>query len=144
MTDRIRPRIETLIRDFLRGRFFRFAVIGTFGAGVDIAALYLAIDALGLGLYAGRVFSFACAVTFTFFANRSFTFQDAARQPLLRQWARFVTSQLLGLGANYAAYAALVTWWMFARDVPAIAVAVGALVGLAFNYTTASRLVFRT
>ncbi|MCF4166422.1 GtrA family protein [Zavarzinia compransoris] len=127
----------------LNAPFLRFALIGVLGAGVDIAALYAALYALGLGLYVGRVFSFAAAVTFTFFANRAFTFRHASRMPLLRQWALFASSQLLGLGANYAVYAALVTWWDLARGIPAIAVIAGSLTGLVFNYSAASRLVFR-
>ncbi|PWR22369.1 GtrA family protein [Zavarzinia compransoris] len=140
MLSSLRPRIEA----FLRGRFFRFALIGTGGALVDVAALYLALHLLGLGLYGGRVFSFLCAVTFTFFANRAITFRDSAKVPLLRHWLIFATSQLGGLSANYAVYAAMVTWWGLARDIPAIAVAFGSIAGLAFNYMAASRLVFRS
>lgn len=143
MSETARPRLEVLIRGFLRGRFFRFALVGAAGALVDIGALYFALHVLGLDLYSGRVFSFFCAVSFTFFANRRFTFGDAARQPLIRQWAVFATSQLGGLGANYAVYAVMVTWWDFARAVPAIAVACGSLAGLVFNYAAARRLAFR-
>lgn len=131
------------IRDFLRGRFFRFALVGGLGALVDIAALYLARDGFGLDLYSGRVFSFVCAVSFTFFANRAFTFGDSVRGPLLRQWLVFATSQLGGLAVNYAVYAALVTWWALAYEIPAIAVVIGALAGLVVNYAAARRLVFR-
>ena len=143
VSSRLRPRLEALILGFLRGRFFRFALIGTAGAAVDIGALYRALHLLGLGLYGGRVFSFLCAVSFTFFANRAITFRDSARAPLLRQWLSFATSQLGGLAATYAVYAALVTWWDLAREIPAIAVAFGSIAGLAFNYLAASRLVFR-
>ena len=51
--------------------------------------------------------------------------------------------QLGGLTANYATYAALITWWPLTKDYPEIAVACGAIAGLGFNYTAASRIVFR-
>lgn len=135
--------IADLIRRLVRSRFLRFALVGAAGALVDIGALYLARDAFGLDLYTGRVFSFLCAVSFTFFANRIFTFGDAKRAHLARQWLVFATSQLGGLAVNYALYALLVTYWPLAHDEPAIAVVIGSLAGLVFNYAAARRLVFR-
>lgn len=137
------PPAPSPLARLLRLPFLRFALIGGLGAGVDIAALYVALHVLDLGLYVGRVFSFTAAVSFTFFANRAVTFRSAARLPLLRHWAIFATSQLPGLGANYAVYAVLVTWWDLAHRIPAIAVIAGSLTGLVFNYAAASRLVFR-
>lgn len=134
---------KVLVRAFLRSHFFHYAVIGTLGLLVDIAALRFALDVIGLGFYVGRVFSFGCAVSFTYLCNRNFTFRDVPHRPLLKQWVTYATAQLGGLSANYGTYAALVTWWPLAKDYPEIAVACGAIVGLGFNYTAASRLVFR-
>lgn len=133
-----------LARRLWRSRFLRFALVGGLGALVDIAALYLARDGFGLDLYSGRVFSFLCAVSFTFLANRAFTFGDTAKGPLLRQWLVFATSQLGGLAVNYTVYAVLVTYWPLAFQHPAIAVVAGSLAGLVVNYAAARRLVFKT
>jgi len=138
-----RPRGPGLVRAFLRGRFFRFALIGTAGLVVSIAAVHLAADLFGLDLYSAGVFAFVVAVTFTFFCNRLITFRDAAREPVLRQWAHFVVSQLGGQAVNYAVYAATITLWPLARDYPSIAVAFGSIAGLAVNFTAASKLVFK-
>src|ERR1039458_4676742 len=57
-------------------RFFRFALVGCAGYGVDVAALYFAIYGLGAGLYWGRVFSYLCASSSTWYMNRLITFAD--------------------------------------------------------------------
>ena len=141
--DTLVARGKALIRAFLHSHFFHYAVIGTLGLLVDIAALRIALEVFGLGFYVGRVFSFGCAVTFTYLCNRNFTFRDVPHKPLLRQWVAYATAQLGGLTANYATYAALITWWPLTKDYPEIAVACGAIAGLGFNYTAASRIVFR-
>ncbi len=144
MSNTERPRGPGLVRGFLRGRFIRFALIGTAGLGVAIGAVHVAADLLGLDLYSAGIFAFLVAVTFTFFCNRLITFRDAAKEPVLRQWARFVMSQLGGQAVNYATYAATITLWPLARDYPSIAVAFGSLAGLAVNFTAANKLVFKT
>ena len=55
--------IET--RRSSREELFRFTLVGAAGFFVDAGALTLAMQALGFGLYSGRVFSYLCAATFT-------------------------------------------------------------------------------
>lgn len=124
-------------------QFLVFAVIGVAGLGVDTAALYGAMYGLGLGLYAGRVVSYLVAATFTWACNRRFTFTAADPSHPARQWLKFLAANGVGAVANYATYAALVTWVEAARDYPVIGVAAGSLAGLSFNFTASKRWVFR-
>lgn len=127
--------------------FLSFALIGALGFLVDIAVLALAIEALGLGPYAGRALSFAVTVTFTWAMNRYLTFGDRRARGLggaAREWARFVAANALGLAVNYGVYAALLNWASGLLANPYAAAGCGALAGLAFNYAASSRLVFRT
>lgn len=127
--------------------FFRFAIVGTLGLFVDLAALWLALHVLGLGPYAGRAFSFACAVTFTWALNRHLTFGDKRARDaggMLREWAKFVAANSIGLAVNYGVYAALIRWADGPLASPYVAAGCGALAGLSFNYAASSRLVFRT
>jgi len=123
------------------GRFVRFALVGAAGFLVDVAALYGAF-AIGLGLYSGRVVSYLSAATFTWAANRRFTFA-AKSPPTITEWLRFVFANTSGGLVNYLTYAALVTWGSGLLSHPALAVACGSIAGLVVNYIASARLVFR-
>lgn len=125
--------------------FFRFAIVGTLGFFVDIAVLWVAIELLGMGPYAGRALSFLVTVTFTWALNRHVTFAaERARDwpGMGREWVRFVLANSLGLAANYGVYAALVATGSGWLGSPYVAAGCGALTGLAINYLASRRLVF--
>jgi putative flippase GtrA len=124
-------------------QFLRFGVVGVGGLIVDTAVLYAAFG-LGLGLYAGRVVSYLAAATFTWAANRRFTFVQADPAPAFVQWLKFLAANGIGAVVNYATYAALVTWVPLATAHPVIGVAAGSIAGLAFNFTVSKRWVFKT
>jgi putative flippase GtrA len=123
------------------GRFARFALVGAAGFLVDVAALHTAF-ALGLGLYAGRAFSYLCAATFTWALNRRFTFA-AEGPPRFGEWLRFVLANANGGIVNYLTYAALVGWGPGWLGLPVVAVAAGSVAGLGVNYAASERFVFR-
>lgn len=127
--------------------FFRFALVGTLGLAVDLAVLWIGIHVLGLGPYGGRAVSFAFAVTFTWAVNRHVTFGDRRAHGaagMAREWTRFVAANSIGLAVNYAVYAALLQWGPGLSAEPMVAAGIGAIAGLAFNYTASARLVFTT
>lgn len=123
------------------GRFWRFALVGAAGFVVDVAALAAAF-ALGFGLYSGRALSFLCAATFTWAANRRFTFAVKA-PPSVGEWLRFLVANAQGGIVNYLTYAALVTWGPGVLGHPFLGVAAGSIAGLAVNYALSERFVFR-
>lgn len=125
----------------MTGRLARFALVGAAGFAVDVAALAAAF-ALGFGPYSGRVLSFLCAATFTWAANRRFTFAVEA-PPSLGEWLRFLAANAQGGIVNYLTYAALVTWGWGIASHPFLAVAAGSIAGLGVNYALSSRFVFR-
>ncbi|MDX2222392.1 MAG: GtrA family protein [Rhodospirillaceae bacterium] len=126
----------------VRGQFLRFAAVGTAGFAVDAGVLTLAMAGLGLGPYAARVVSFLCAATFTWAANRAFTFRGADPARPARQWARFVFANSLGAAVNYGTYAVLVAGVTLVREAPVLGVAAGSLAGLAFNFAASRKWVF--
>ena len=128
----------------INNQFLRFALVGTAGFLVDWGLLTLALDGLGLGYYVGRVFSFMGAVTFTWAANRHFTFPGAASAPALAQWRLFISVNFIGWLVNYGVYAGLVAGFTLVQDWPVIGVAAGSLAGLAFNFTGSKKVVFKT
>ena len=122
------------------GELFRFAVVGTIGFVVDVAALQLFAGPLGAGLYLGRVFSFLVAASVTWYLNARFTFR--VERLGLAQWLRFLAANSVGASANYAVYAALIALGGVPSEFPAIAVGCGSLAGLAFNFAASRHFVF--
>ena len=125
--------------------FLRFAFVGGLGFLVDLAMLWLGLDVLGFDVYSARLVSFAVTVTFTWALNRHVTFGEnrARTWPAMgREWVRFVAVNAIGLAANYAVYAVLVTYGGGWLAVPYVAAGCGSVAGLVFNYVSSSRLVF--
>jgi len=123
--------------------FLRFCVVGTVGFVVDAGTLTLLVDWAGMGLLLGRVVSYLLAATVTWYMHRHYTFPHGKTVPHGPQWVRFVAVNALGAGINYGVYALLVlNLAVFARW-PALAVAVGSIAALMFNFLASRRFVFR-
>ena len=124
-------------------QFLRFGLVGIGGLIVDTITLYAAMSLLGLGLYAGRIVSYLVAATFTWGANRRFTFTQLDVSHPARQWLKFLAANGLGACVNYGIYAALVTFAPIAASYPVIGIAAGSIAGLAFNFNASKRWVFK-
>ncbi len=125
-------------------KFLRFVMVGTAGFVVDAIVLAIGLHLIGLNKYIARVFSFLCAATFTWIANRRFTFPEAAASlGRAREWARFVAVNSVGGLVNYGTYAALVTYAAAPFSNPFLALACGSVAGLAFNFLGSKFIVFR-
>jgi len=124
-------------------RFFRFSIVGCAGYGVDVAALYVAIYGLGAGLYWGRLFSYLCASSSTWYMNRLITFADLRSDKFVREWLKFVLLNGVGGVVNYIAYTIYLHYGFSSAAMPAVAVALGSLSGLGVNYILSRKLVFR-
>ena len=138
--------MRDIFQQLSASRFLRFAVVGGAGFFVNEAALALAHELLGAGPRAGWFIAFVPAVTFTWWGNRKLTFADKASNHhigILAEWARFVATNSLGAAANFAVYALLIADAPYPLNIPYIALAVGILVGLVFNFTLSKKLVFR-
>ena len=126
--------------------FLRFAAVGGVGFFVNEAALALAYELLGAGPRLGWFIAFVPAVTFTWWGNRKLTFADKASEGhrgMLAEWARFVATNSIGAAANFIVYVLLIGKAPWPLNIPYLALAVGILVGLVFNFTLSRRLVFR-
>ena len=120
---------------------FVFGIVGVIGFVVDAGVLYLCKSALGL--YLGRLVSFACAVFATWLLNRQFTFKHReSGVSLVREFGRYFVSMLGGGAVNYATYAALVYFVTSVAMQPVWGVAAGSLAGMMVNFLLAKFFVF--
>jgi putative flippase GtrA len=127
----------------VKREFASFASIGAAAFFVDAGTLYL-LAAAGAGLYLGRLGSWICAATFTWYLNRLLTFRDAWREPLMRQWARFLAANSVGGVLNYGTYAVCVAASDTAKRWPILAVGAGSIAGLLANFVLSRHMVFRS
>jgi len=127
----------------LVGQFLRFTLVGGVGFVVDSAVLYAVMYGFGLDPYTGRVPSFLAAATTTWLLNRHFTFPGGRDAAAHRQWTMFVVFMTLGAAINYGVYAVVVFYGPAHPLTPLAGVAIGAVAGLAVNFMTSKRYVFR-
>ncbi len=134
----------------MAGEFIRFSMVGVVGLIVNLAVLngFLAVapdplPLLGDPRYGGEALAYLVASTATWWCNRHFTFTGRSHAPMLRQWARFLAVNSAGALANYVTYSTLVATISICHAIPSIAVCVGSVVGLAFNFPASRLLVFR-
>ena len=140
-----RMRLQPLVGRFLpplNGHLMRFGMVGALGFVVDGAVLEAMIY-LGMNPIADRAVSFPVAVCATWMANRTFTFPDRIEQSRVREASTYVAVQLVGGAANFAVYSALVHSLPMFAAWPILALAFGAVAGLAINYLGSKHIVFR-
>ncbi|MDZ5647252.1 GtrA family protein [Nitrospirillum sp. BR 11828] len=136
----------------VKAEVMSFALIGVAGLLVDMGALWVAMNPLGLDKHSAGFFSYFVAATFTWWMNRRFTFTGASRRRALHQWAKFLAANAVGGVVNLSVYNLIV--WL---DAPAFAVALlpwlpalwpygakgaGSLAGMGFNFVLSKMLVF--
>lgn len=135
----------------LSGEFYRFAVVGSVGFVIDASVLQMLVSWFDVGLLIGRVFSYLAAATVTWFFHRNYTFRDQlsysdahSRSPraLVDQWLRFILTNGIGASLNYGIYAACILSSDLCRTYPVIAVAIGSVAALVFNFAISRRFVF--
>lgn len=121
-------------------RFLSFAIVGTIGLGVHLAALR---GALGFDLAFAQAQSFATitAMTGNFFLNNRLTYRDkrlaglAAFKGLLGFYAVNAVGALTNVGAASWIYEHESIWWLAGVS--------GALMGVVWNYAMSSLLIWR-
>jgi putative flippase GtrA len=123
----------------------RFALVGALGFVVDASVLHVLVSYGGANLLLARACSFVCAATTTWAANRIFTFNAVPRlgRALLAEWAAYFMASLGGGCINYLVFAAAIRLSRTLHDFPTLAVGLGTLAGMIFNFAMYSRYVFR-
>ncbi len=136
----------TLLRSLTQLSVLRFAVIGALGMPVDAGVLWLMTHKAGLDPYSGRLVSWACAATFTWCGNRYFTFRARRARGALgiaQEWLRFLAANAVGGLVNVGLYSTLVRFAPPPLNNLYVALVVGVLAGLAFNFTLSRVMVFK-
>jgi putative flippase GtrA len=138
--------VDRIVALFSRFAILRFAVIGTLGVPVDAGGLWLMLNVVHSPYYLGRPASWVVAASFTWIGNRYFTFGARRARGLAatgREWLRFLAANLVGGLVNVGLSITLERSAPPPIDNPYLALAIGILAGLVFNFTLSKRLVFK-
>jgi putative flippase GtrA len=136
---RLSPRARRLVTG-IGWQFFKFGVVGTLGFVVDTATVYATRG--WLGIYGAGLVAYLFGATFTWAANRSWTFRGHGGGPIGRQWLRFLGVNLIGFTANRGTFFTLVATVPFCFAHPVVAVAAGAIAGMFLNFGFSRAWVF--
>lgn len=120
--------------------FLRFGTVGAGGFIVDTAVVYSLRGALGI--YAAGLIAYVFAASFTWLANRIWTFRHRAQRPMGQQWAMFLAANSMGFLLNRGTFMTLVTVSATCAEHPVIAILAGVFMGMMANFTASRQLVF--
>ena len=122
----------------------RFILVGLANTAIDFIVL-LSLTAMGTWLIAANIISTSVALTFSFFANRTFTFGSTGKKR--SQAVRFLAVTLIGLWVLQPIVLVLTVGpleGLFSRETSiVIAKLLATVVSMVWNYLLYDSLVFR-
>lgn len=137
-------KLLNLVKDNL-GTKLRFGTVGAANTAIDFGLLFV-LRSLGLPIIPANIISTTAAFSFSFFANKKYTFKSNGN--VKRELILFVTVTLLGLWVLQNIVIQLVLWPLSTTTIPSetsllIAKVIATLVSLIWNYVMYSRVVFK-
>jgi dolichol-phosphate mannosyltransferase len=133
--------LAKLTHDVVSLRFLLFAMVGSIGLIVHLAALYIALEAFGWSFAEAQACGALSAMTSNFILNNFLTYRDQRLKgfAILRGLLLFYLVCSVGLLANvgvaFSVYDQEPIWWL--------AGAAGALMGVVWNYAMSGLFVWR-
>lgn len=85
-------------------RFIKFAIVGGFGAVLDVAVLNFLILVVGVPKEIANIISVSCAILSNFTWNRLWTFPESREHAVHTQLGKFAIVNLVGLVINQVVF----------------------------------------
>jgi len=123
-------------------KIFLFLCVGAIGFVLDASILSILIFDFGWGHYISRIVSFSVAVPFSWLLNRMLTFRGSATANRTREYTIYMAIQGAGALLNFTIYGTCIFFSALMKNYPVLALAIGSVVALVFNYTTLQRYAF--
>ncbi|MGC9193674.1 MAG: GtrA family protein [Thermoplasmata archaeon] len=123
-------------------QLIRFGISGVAGFLVDSGIVALCTQTVGMGPIPSQSVAFSVAVTVTWLINRYWTFAEHASDRWVQEWLRYIAANSLGAAVNNVVFAALILTTILFRRNPVLAVAIGSLSGMGFNFLSSKNLIF--
>ena len=118
-------------------RLIYFTFVGGVGFLVDASILTLLSQNYGLNIYLARLVSFSSATVVTWVLNRKIVFRQEVdpHQQKSKEYVRYLFVQISGAGVNLLIFTLLIMVAPNLESYPIAPLAVGAIFGLAINFT---------
>ncbi len=120
-----------------------FAAVGTVGFLLDAAIVWALTQFANITPIWAKLIAFPFAVTLTWLLNRNSTFKDRKQPNYLKEWAKYIQVNSLGAITNNVSFIILVAKIDYLYQQPIIAVALGSIIGMTFNYLGSKIWVFQ-
>lgn len=114
--------------------FFLFGIAGTIGFVVDATVLHILHFVFQLNLVFSQLLAYFCAVCCTWMINRRLAFVHRVTETKWTEWSRYLIATGVGAILNNGTYLLVIWQWALADRYPVVAVALGSLVGMGFNF----------
>ena len=122
--------------------FPQFLVVGAVGFVIDATILAVLVHSYGWGDYSARLVSFAVAVSATWLLNRRYVFAVGKTANKRSEYTRYLMVQGTGMLINFLVYSLCIASSETMDRWPVLALAVGSIVALFFNFAGSRVLVF--
>ena len=110
-----------------------FLVVGTVGFAIDAGIVQLLVGVWSIDTMLARAISFLSAASFTWIANRRWSFVVIAKHSL-SEYVRYIILMSVGAALNLGIFWVLVSEIPMLSSYPAIAVVPGTAAGMVFNF----------
>jgi putative flippase GtrA len=122
------------MRRHWRYEFFLFGIAGTVGFVVDAAVLHVAHFVFLINLVLSQLLAYFIAVYCTWLINRRLAFVHLATENKRSEFSRYLMATGVGAILNNGTYLLAIWLWALADHYPVVAVALGSLAGMGFNF----------
>lgn len=106
-------------------QFFRFCIVGTIGAIIDIGGLCVLVEFVGIYYLLAAAMSFTIAVINNYFLNKYWSFKNKSSNHT-KQFIGFVLVSVVGLlinlGVMYSLTELLFVWYLLSKAIASIIV----------------------
>lgn len=115
-----------------------FSIVGALAFLVDLG-VFTGASALGAGLVLSRSLSILAAVTFTWYFNRTLTFQTQT-PPSVVEFLSYLAGMQIGLVANFSTFFVVMYFSEVAARWPVVALAIATLAGMVLNFLISRKI----
>lgn len=122
--------------------FFLFGIAGTIGFVVDASVLQVGHFVFQINLVWSQLLAYFCAVYCTWIINRRLAFVHQATKTKGAEFGRYLIATGFGFILNNGVYLLVIWQWALTDRYPVVAVALGSLAGMVFNFVAARGWVY--
>ena len=123
-------------------RFIRFGMVGASGFVVDVS-IFTLLTSIGIPHVTGRVGAYWVSASWNWMMNRRFTFSAASKEEKARQWLKYLGMCAVSFVPSTGTYYLLTSYFALFAEYKQLALLAGVAVGMLFNFTGASVLIFK-